>query len=102
MLSRLLNGTRPFTAEHILAIAPAFGLSARDLVGGTDCDSLILDGAEVSVSSAQHEIVRRHLVECQQLVEDLERLYQQSQTELSAERDQRLRLIERMREAISL
>lgn len=102
VLSRLLNGTRPFTASHILAIAPIFALSAKDLVDGTDCESLIVDGAEFSVRGSEHEAVRRKLLDCQQLVEELEQLYQQSQTALSAERDQRLRLIERLREAISL
>ena len=71
VISRLIRCDRLPTLDHVAAIAPLFGMSASQVVAGTDAESRIAEASQY-VTRAQFESVHRQLVDAEEEIELLE------------------------------
>ena len=71
VVSRLIRGDRLPTPEHVAALAPLLGMSASEVVAGTDAETSISEASQY-VTRAHFESVHSSLVDAESRIADLE------------------------------
>ncbi|MBI5511423.1 MAG: helix-turn-helix domain-containing protein [Deltaproteobacteria bacterium] len=84
-ISRVSNGVRAPTIEVIEAIAKALGMSAAQLVAGTDSEDRLAE-AERLVRRADYEAMRAKMIEFERRANDLDSIAAQTREALEQER----------------
>lgn len=88
LISRVIRGERPPTAETLQCLAPALGVDVAALVAGTDAESRLDETAD-HVRRADYEAAVGKLIEYEGLVRELENRLRASGEGVATERESR-------------